>query len=182
VRAIVEVDGAEREMEFLANNLAWAASSIAELYKSRRRIAVFFKKIENPSNNEPDRHDAKIAKPEIARQSIVLGVPGVLTVHCFRGSTQTPRLCDFLGHNKNAVPWQVWTALILYVLPRFLAFAHGWRRGFKRFFRLLRSSVWDGVWVAGLASLRGTAGGAAAIRASREQLYLPGFGPQWTRS
>jgi hypothetical protein len=139
VRAIVEVDGEEREMEFLTNNLEWAASSIAELYRSRWQIEVFFKEIK-----------------------------------------QTLQLCDFLGHNKNAVLWQVWTALILYVLLRFLAFANSWQHGFKRFFCLLRSSVWDGVLVAGLASLCGTASGVAAMRASPEQLYLPSFGPQWT--
>jgi IS4 transposase len=42
VRAIVEVDGQEREMEFLTNNLEWAPSSIAALYKSRWQIEVFF--------------------------------------------------------------------------------------------------------------------------------------------
>ncbi|MCP4207241.1 MAG: transposase, partial [Shimia sp.] len=96
----------------------------------------------------------------------------------FKQIKQTLQLCDFLGHNKNAVLWQVWTALILYVLLRFLAFANSWRHGFKRFFCLLRSSVWDGVSVASLASLCGTAGGAPAMRAVPEQLYLPGFGPQ----
>lgn len=141
VRAIVEVDGKEREMEFLTNNLEWAASSIAELYKSRWEIEVFFKEIK-----------------------------------------QTLQLCDFLGHNKNAVLWQVWTALILYVLLRFLAFANSWQHGFKRFFCLLRSSVWDGVLVSSLASLCGTARGAPAMRAAPEQLYLPGFGPQVARA
>ncbi len=141
VRAIVEVDGKEREMEFLTNNLEWAASSIAELYRSRWQIEVFFKEIK-----------------------------------------QTLQLCDFLGHNKNAVVWQVWTALILYVLLRFLAFANRWQHGFKRFFCLLRSSVWDGVTVASLASLCGTAGGAPAMRAVPDQLYLPGFGPHQARS
>jgi hypothetical protein len=136
VRAIVEVDGEERQMEFLTNNLAWAPSSIADLYKSRWQIEVFFKEIK-----------------------------------------QTLQLCDFLGHNKNAVLWQVWTALILYVLLRFLAFANHWRHGFKRFFCLLRSSVWDGVVVAGLAALCGTAGGLPAMRAAPETLYLPGFAP-----
>ena len=136
VRAIVEIDGKAREMEFLTNNLEWAPSSIAELYKSRWQIEVFFKEIK-----------------------------------------QTLQLCDFLGHNKNAVLWQVWTALILYVLLRFLAFANSWRHGFKRFFCLLRSSVWDGVLIASLARLCGTAGGAPAMRAAPEQLYLPGFGP-----
>jgi len=141
VRVIVEVDGQEREMEFLTNNLEWAASSIAELYKSRWEIEVFFKEIK-----------------------------------------QTLQLCDFLGHNKNAVRWQVWTALILYVLLRFLAFANSWRHGFKRFHCLLRSCVWDGVSVASLALLCGTAGGSPAMRAAPQQLYLPCFGPPLARS
>jgi hypothetical protein len=141
VRAIVEVDGKDRELEFLTNNLEWAASSIAEIYESRWQIEVFFKEI----------------KP-------------------------TLQLCDFLGHNKNAILWQVWTALILYVLLRFLAFANSWRHGFKRLFCLLRSSVWDCVRIASLASLCGTAGGAPAMRAAPELLYLPGFGPQRARA
>jgi hypothetical protein len=141
VLALVEVDGQEREMEFLTNNLKWAAASIADLYKSRWQIEVFFKEIK-----------------------------------------QTLQLCDFLGHNKNAVLWQVWTALILYVLLRFLAFANSWRHGFKRLFCLLRSSVWDGVGIGSLASLCGTAGGAPAMRAAPELLYLPGFGPQRARA
>lgn len=137
IRAIVEVDGKEREMDFLTNNLDWAASSIADLYKSRWQIEVFFKEIK-----------------------------------------QTLQLCDFLGYNKNAVLWQVWTALILYVLLRFLAFCNRWQHGFKRFFCMLRSSVWDGVLIASLASLCGTAGGIPSLRAAPEQLYLPGFGRQ----
>jgi len=35
VRALVEVDGKEREMEFLTNNLCWSASSAADLYRCR---------------------------------------------------------------------------------------------------------------------------------------------------
>lgn len=136
VLAIVEIDGEEREMEFLTNNLEWAPSSIADLYKSRWEIEVFFKEIK-----------------------------------------QTLQLCDFLGHNKNAVLWQCWTALLLYLLLRFLAFANHWQHGFKRFFCLLRSSVWDGVLLTSLAALCGTAGGLPAMRAAPAQLYLPGFGP-----
>jgi hypothetical protein len=136
VRAIVEIDGNEREMEFLTNNLDWAPSSIADLYKSRWQIEVFFKEIK-----------------------------------------QTLQLCDFLGHNKNAVLWQVWTALILYVLLRFLAFANSWQHGFKRLFCLLRSSVWDCVSIPSLLAFCGTAGGLPRMRAAPEQLYLPGFEP-----
>ena len=35
VRALVEVDGVEREMEFLTNNVEWSASSVANLYRCR---------------------------------------------------------------------------------------------------------------------------------------------------
>lgn len=137
VRAIVELDGCEREMEFLTNNLDWAPSSIADLYKSRWQIEVFFKEIK-----------------------------------------QTLQISDFLGHNRNAVIWQVWTALTLYVLMRFLAFVNGWQHGFKRLFCLLRSSVWDGILARSLLSLCGTAGGLVRMRAAPEQLYLPGFEPR----
>lgn len=136
VRAIVEIDGEDRVLEFLTNNLDWAPSSIVDLYKSRWQIEVFFKEIK-----------------------------------------QTLQLCDFLGHNKNAVLWQVWTALILYVLLRFLAFVNSWPHGFKRLFCLLRSCVWDCVSIADLLRFCGTAGGLPRMRAAPEQMYLPGFGP-----
>jgi IS4 transposase len=45
VRALVEVDGKEREMEFLTNNLQWSAASVAALYRCRWQIEVFFKQI-----------------------------------------------------------------------------------------------------------------------------------------
>ena len=45
VLALVEVDGQEREMEFLTNNLCWSAGSVADLYRCRWQIEVFFKQI-----------------------------------------------------------------------------------------------------------------------------------------
>ena len=75
VLALVEVEGQEREMEFLTNNLSWSAGSVADLYRCRWQIEVFFKQIK-----------------------------------------QSLQLCDFLGNSANAVRWQVWTALLLYVI------------------------------------------------------------------
>ena len=43
--ALVEVDGQEREMVFITNNFEWAASTVADLYKCRWQIEVFFKQI-----------------------------------------------------------------------------------------------------------------------------------------
>ena len=43
VLALVEVDGQQREMEFLTNNLCWSAGSVADLYRCRWQIEVFFK-------------------------------------------------------------------------------------------------------------------------------------------
>src|SRR6266436_2287080 len=39
----------------------------------------------------------------------------------FKEIKQTLQLADFLGHNANAVRWQVWVALLTYVLLRFCA-------------------------------------------------------------
>jgi IS4 transposase len=38
--ALVEVDGQEREMEFLTNNLSWSAGSVADLYRCRWQIDI----------------------------------------------------------------------------------------------------------------------------------------------
>ena len=43
--ARVEVDGEVREMIFLTNNLTWSAQTIADLYRCRWQIEVFFKQL-----------------------------------------------------------------------------------------------------------------------------------------
>jgi IS4 transposase len=45
VRALVEVDGQIVERVFLTNNLQWAPRSVAELYRCRWQIEVFFKQL-----------------------------------------------------------------------------------------------------------------------------------------
>lgn len=136
VVALVEVGGKQIEMTFISNNLEWAASSIADLYKSRWAVEVFFKEIK-----------------------------------------QTLQLCDFLGQNKNAILWQVWTALLLHLLLRYLSFAHGWPHSFKRLFCVLRSSIWDGFSLRDLLKSCGTASGGFSIPAAPQQAWLPGLEP-----
>ena len=43
--ALVAVDGEERELVFLTNNLDWSPRSVADLYLCRWQIEVFFKQI-----------------------------------------------------------------------------------------------------------------------------------------
>ena len=134
VVALVEVEGRLREMTFLSNHLAWSAQTIADLYRCRWEIEVFFKEIK-----------------------------------------QTLQLADFLGHNANAVRWQVWMALVTYLLLRCCAFLSEWPHSFTRLFTLLRSALWQKLDLNGLLEAYGTAGGGSRFRAAPEQAYLPGL-------
>lgn len=132
--AVVEVDGQEREMTFLTNNLEWSPSSVADLYRCRWQIEVFFKQIK-----------------------------------------QTLQLGDFLGHNANAVRWQVWMALLVYVLLRYLSYLSKWSHSFTRLFTILRAVLWAKLDLLGLLDCYGTAKGSFRNLARPDQAYFPGF-------
>jgi hypothetical protein len=136
VRARVELDGEERELVFLTNNLTWSATSVAELYRCRWQIEAFFKQIK-----------------------------------------QTLQLADFLGHSANAVKWQVWMALLVYVLGRFQAWRSRWAHSFARLLTLLRAGLWQRRDLAQLLRRYGTADGHFALLARAPQSWLPGFAP-----
>jgi hypothetical protein len=134
VVALVEVEGEMREMVFLTNNLEWSAQTIADLYRCRWSIEVFFKELK-----------------------------------------QTLQLADFLGHNANAVRWQVWTALLVYLLLRFCAFLGRWGHSFTRLFALVRSALWQKLELRSLLEVYGTAGGGGRFLGTPQQAYLPGL-------
>ncbi len=94
------MDGELREMIFSTNNVTWSAQTIADLYRCRWSLEVFFKALK-----------------------------------------QTLQLADFLGHNANAGRWQVWTALLVYLLLRFWACLSQWGHSFTRLFALIRSAL-----------------------------------------
>ena len=50
----------------------------------------------------------------------------------FKQIKQTLQLADFLGHSANAVQWQVWMALLVYVLLRFQAWLSHWAHSLSR--------------------------------------------------
>src|SRR5213075_1974836 len=131
VTAWVEVDGKERLMVFLTNQLTWSPESVAELYRCRWQIEVFFKQIK-----------------------------------------QTLQLSDFLGNSANAVRWQVWTALLCYVLLRFLAYLSRWSSSFIRLWAVVRSTLWQRLDLRRLLESYGTAGGSYRYLARPEALWL----------
>ena len=45
VTAVVEVDGKDMEMTFITNNFAWSPRTVAELYRARWAIEIFFKEL-----------------------------------------------------------------------------------------------------------------------------------------
>ncbi len=93
----------------------------------------------------------------------------------FKQIKQTLHIGDFLGHNKNAVQWQVWTALLLYVLLRFLHTASKWNHSFIRLFTCLRAVIWQRRNLIKYLKSYGTAGGCFKLLCSPQQAYLPGF-------
>jgi hypothetical protein len=107
--AIVEVDGQERKMTFLTNHLEWSPLSVADRYRCRWQIEVFFKQIK-----------------------------------------QTLQSADFLEHNANAVRWQVGTALLVYVLLRYLSYWSKWSHSFPRLFTIRRAVMWAKLDLSGL--------------------------------
>ena len=132
--AWVEVDGKERLMTFLTNHLTWSPESVAELYRCRWGIEVFFKQIK-----------------------------------------QTLQLADFLGTSANAVRWQIWMALLVYLLLRYLAFLSEWAHSFSRLFAIVRTGLWRKWDLLKLLARYGTAEGSFRYLGRPEQAFFPGF-------
>ena len=94
----------------------------------------------------------------------------------FKQIKQTLQLADFLGTGANAVRWQVWTALLVYLLLRYLGFVSQWSHSFSRLFTLLRAALWKKWDALDLLRRYGTAGAQFRYLACPEQAYLPGMG------
>jgi len=93
----------------------------------------------------------------------------------FKQIKQTLQLADFLGYNENAVRWQVWTALLAYVLLRFIAYRSQWNGTFARLFTALRGVLWSRIDMYSMLDFCGTAHGPPRMPAAPYQAYLPGF-------
>ena len=90
--ASVEVNGKNTEIVFITNNMDWAASRVCDLYQSRWAIEVFFKQIKQTLQ--------------------ICDCPGSLRA-------QSGRFARNLGHSKQAILQQLWSALLLYLPVQF---------------------------------------------------------------
>lgn len=96
----------------------------------------------------------------------------------FKQVKQTLKLSTFLGHSANAVRWQVYSALLVYVLLRFHAHMSKWGHSFTRLFAVVRSTVWERVDLADLLRSYGTASGHFLCLGAPKTAWLPGFEPR----
>jgi len=94
----------------------------------------------------------------------------------FKQIKQTLHLGDFLGHSRKAIEWQVWTALLMYLLLRFLHACSTWGHSFTRLFTCLRAVLWQRRPLLDYLRSYGTAGGALRLQWAPQQAFLPGFG------
>ena len=93
----------------------------------------------------------------------------------FKQIKQNLQIADFLGHSENAVRWQIWMAMLAYVLLRFIEHIAKWGKSFSRLFTLLRGVMWSCLDLFDLVKSYGTAGVRFRMRATPEQAYLPGM-------
>jgi hypothetical protein len=91
----------------------------------------------------------------------------------FKQIKQTLQLSDFLGQSANAVRWQVWMALLVYVLLRFVGWINSWAHSFTRLFAVVRCGLWQKWNLESLLKLYGTANGSFRYLGQPEQAYLP---------
>jgi hypothetical protein len=95
----------------------------------------------------------------------------------FKQIKQTLQLAGFLGTSANAVKWQIWAALLVYVLLRFQAWVSKWNHSFLRLFTLLRAALWLRRDLAETLRRYGTAKGHFGLLDPGVQSWLPGFVP-----
>lgn len=93
----------------------------------------------------------------------------------FKQLKQTLKLSDFLGYSENAVQWQIWMALLTYVILRFIAYTSKWKGTFARLFTTIRGVLWSRFDLYALLERCGTAPDRQRLCMQPQQLYLPLF-------
>jgi Transposase DDE domain/Domain of unknown function (DUF4372) len=95
----------------------------------------------------------------------------------FKQVKQSLKLGSFLGHSANAVKWQIFTALLVYVLLRYMAHLSEWGHSFTRLFAVTRSALWERIDLLALLKSYGTASGQFKVIGSLDQAWFASFAP-----
>lgn len=96
----------------------------------------------------------------------------------FKQIKQNLQLADFLGYNENAVRWQIWTAMTVYILLRYIGHISKWTHSsFNRLFTVIRGVMWSYIDIWELLKSYGTASVPIHLKARPDQVWLPGLMP-----
>jgi hypothetical protein len=143
-----------------------------EQYPHRLRLVVAMVEI-----------DGKVKRMEFITNNTIWAASSVCDLYrsrwgievFFKQIKQTLKLSSFLGYSENAIRWQVWTAMLTYVLLRFVGEMSRWRGSFRRLFTLIRGVLmsYRNVWR--VIESCGTAPTRPPPLESGNQPCLPGF-------
>ena len=73
--------------------------------------------------------------------------------------------------------WQVYAALLVYVLLRYMAHLAEWGHSFTRLFAAARSALWERLDLLALLKSYGTASERMRVLGALQDAWLPGFEP-----
>ena len=93
----------------------------------------------------------------------------------FKELKQTLQLQSFYGTNEKAVQWQIWAALIVHLVLRYLAFKSRWCGSYSRFVGLIRTAIWMKTDLETLLVFYGIAPPPETHKIRIKAPYLPGF-------
>lgn len=93
----------------------------------------------------------------------------------FKELKRTLQLQSFYGTNANAVKWQIWAALIVHLVMRYLKFESQWSGSYSRFVGIVRTAIWLKKDLGKLLRFYGTAPPLDPAEDGGNVPYLPGF-------
>lgn len=82
---------------------------------------------------------------------------------------------DFVGHNENAVKWQVWIGLLAHLLLRFIQYLGEWTLSFSRLVGTVRAALWMKIDLCQTLRTYGTARDPPQRPLIEPQLCFKGF-------
>ncbi len=93
----------------------------------------------------------------------------------FKELKQTLQLQDFYGQNQFAIEWQIWTALLVHLLIRFVKHTSKWKGSYTRLVGIIRALIWAKHDIYSWLTSHGIAPPGNKVALRLEAPYLLGF-------